>query len=325
MGLPRSGTTWLGKILDSHPDTFYSHEPDSAVPFRGIPLMVEADSASEYESALRGEVERMQSVRTVRVVGKLPIFPKRHSARLPVWLRAQELLVWKGLARVFGEPNVPRHVAGGPSRDARWVWKSIESTGRLGAIARLFPSARIVFVIRHPCGVAASILRGEEDMKFSAGPSSEDRGFFELLARTGVARSRGLTVERFFAMSAIERIAWRWALLNEKTLHELSGLPNCRVVRYEDLCDRPIEVSRDLLAFAHLDWADQTHAFVSSSTAREDGSYYGVFKDPREAANKWRKTLPQEAIETILHVAGQTDSGRLFVDSESSESSTKKP
>ena len=162
-------------------------------------------------------------------------------------------------------------------------------------------------------------------MKFSAGPSSEDRGFFELLARTGVARSRGLTVERFFAMSAIERIAWRWALLNEKTLHELSGLPNCRVVRYEDLCDRPIEVSRDLLAFAHLDWADQTHAFVSSSTAREDGSYYGVFKDPREAANKWRKTLPQEAIETILHVAGQTDSGRLFVDSESSESSTKKP
>jgi hypothetical protein len=28
-GLPRSGTTWLGKIFDSHPETLYRHEPDS--------------------------------------------------------------------------------------------------------------------------------------------------------------------------------------------------------------------------------------------------------------------------------------------------------
>lgn len=25
-GLPRSGTTWLGKLFDSHPDTLYRHE-----------------------------------------------------------------------------------------------------------------------------------------------------------------------------------------------------------------------------------------------------------------------------------------------------------
>src|SRR6185312_4530492 len=28
-GLPRSGTTWIGKLFDSHPDTLYRHEPDS--------------------------------------------------------------------------------------------------------------------------------------------------------------------------------------------------------------------------------------------------------------------------------------------------------
>ena len=27
-GMARSGTSWLGKILDSHPDTLYRHEPD---------------------------------------------------------------------------------------------------------------------------------------------------------------------------------------------------------------------------------------------------------------------------------------------------------
>ena len=28
VGLPRSGTTWVGKIFDSHPSTLYLHEPD---------------------------------------------------------------------------------------------------------------------------------------------------------------------------------------------------------------------------------------------------------------------------------------------------------
>ena len=28
LGSPRSGTTWLAKIFDSHPDILYRHEPD---------------------------------------------------------------------------------------------------------------------------------------------------------------------------------------------------------------------------------------------------------------------------------------------------------
>jgi hypothetical protein len=28
-GLPRSRTTWLGKIFDSQPDTLYRHEPNN--------------------------------------------------------------------------------------------------------------------------------------------------------------------------------------------------------------------------------------------------------------------------------------------------------
>src|SRR5690348_2541774 len=32
VGSPRSGTTWLAKIIDSHPDVLYRHEPDDFVP-----------------------------------------------------------------------------------------------------------------------------------------------------------------------------------------------------------------------------------------------------------------------------------------------------
>ncbi len=32
LGAPRSGTTWLAKIIDSHPDVLYRHEPDETLP-----------------------------------------------------------------------------------------------------------------------------------------------------------------------------------------------------------------------------------------------------------------------------------------------------
>jgi sulfotransferase family protein len=32
LGAPRSGTTWLAKIVDSHPDVLYRHEPDATLP-----------------------------------------------------------------------------------------------------------------------------------------------------------------------------------------------------------------------------------------------------------------------------------------------------
>ncbi len=101
-----------------------------------------------------------------------------------------------------------------------------------------------------PCGVAASLLQGELATMFSDGPASEDYGFFRLLAETEQARARGLSVDRFRGMSRTERVAWRWALLNEKALSDLEGLPNCRVVRYEDLCERPHQVSRELFEFS---------------------------------------------------------------------------
>ena len=312
MGLPRSGTTWLGKIFDSHPDTFYSHEPDSAQPFRGIPLLLAAEPAAEYRARLTQEVERLRGLRTTRVVGKLPLFEKTYSTSMPAWVRAKELLVLKSLSRAFGDLKVPRHVCGSLEQASRWVWKSIESSGRLGALARSMPESRVIFLIRHPCGVAASILRGEESTKFSAGRSSEDHGFFELLAQTGPARSRGLTVDRFLAMSPVARVAWRWALLNEKTIEDLSGLSNCTVVRYEDLCERPLEVSRDLFQFAQLSWNDQTERFISLSTTKNDASYYGVFKDPRKSAHKWKEQLSSDVVEEILEVAAKTASGRLY-------------
>ena len=314
MGLPRSGTTWLGKIFDSHPATYYAHEPDSARPMRDIPLLIDLQELDGLKERLVSVVEALRDLRTIRVVGKLPLFPKSFTSALPFWWRSQAMFFYKSLSRAFGDLTLPRHVCGDADRASAWVWKSIESTGRLGAIARAFPRSKVVFIVRHPCAVAASLFKGQQSMKFSAGPASEDYGFFALLSETAVARSRGLTLDRFHAMSPVERVAWRWALLNEKTLADVSGLPNCTVLRYEDLCERPAEVSRAMFDFAGLPWDQQTERFVLSSTTRDDHSYYGVFKDPRQSANKWKEELTRDVTAQILQVVADTSAGRLYLE-----------
>jgi hypothetical protein len=180
---------------------------------------------------------------------------------------------------------------------------------------RAAPNAKGILILRHPCGYIASVLRGEAERKFGGdGATAEDYGIFKLLARTPRAHERGLTLEAFRAMSAIERLAWRWVLYNEKAIDDIGGLPNCTYVLYENVCRHPIAEARRLFEFAGLAWSAQTEDFVVHSTASENSAYYSVFKDPLKAANKWRQELSAGDIDTIMSVVKQSETGRLYVD-----------
>ncbi len=55
-GMPRSGTTWLGKIFDSHPETLYRHEPDAWGRLNAMPLLAQPDQAERF----RGYGQRLR-------------------------------------------------------------------------------------------------------------------------------------------------------------------------------------------------------------------------------------------------------------------------
>ena len=61
-GLPRSGTTWLGKIFDSHPMTLYRHEPDSVERISGVPLLPDAPDAGTGVLEQDLECAQVQSI-----------------------------------------------------------------------------------------------------------------------------------------------------------------------------------------------------------------------------------------------------------------------
>src|SRR5260370_26976372 len=74
LGAPRSGTSWVGKIFDSHPDVLYRHEPDSVLSEPGLPFIIPHNEGACYASIALALLDRMLRVPTIKSAGSLPVF-----------------------------------------------------------------------------------------------------------------------------------------------------------------------------------------------------------------------------------------------------------
>lgn len=309
-GMPRSGTTWIGKIFDSHPQTLYRHEPDSWSPLSAVPLVPRMEDAPLYFSLLRGFVASVASMNVPKVCAKTPVFKKAYQSTA-----AFEIQRVGALAARIGGKVVPGFPVVGASRrihgEMRLVWKSIESLARLGVLIETFPAARAIHIIRHPCGYVSSVLRGEQRSQFEDNSgSSEDYGIYHLLLDTDLAKSQSLNLGYLASLTAVERLAWRWLLFNEKAIKDCSTTGRVLVVYYDDLCRDPVGITRKMFDFVGLEWAPQTQEFLGRSTSDDDGTYYGVFKNSLLAASRWKRDLSEEDQHRISAIAEKGVAGR---------------
>jgi hypothetical protein len=309
MGLPRSGTTWIGKIFDSHPETLYLHEPDSAVFIKELPLIADSESESATR-ALSSALARTLNVRIARVVGVLPQFPKAYRTPPMDWAHRQLALGAKVCSGFIGDWSIPDLRVS--DRPVRLVWKSIESLGRLGLIAHAMPNARIIHIMRHPAGWTSSLARGRRERRFLADDRNEWWSF-DLLEATPAAKRRGLTRASFEPMSDLERDVWAWVLWNEQAMDASADLSNVMRIRYEDVCTAPLVEAQRMFKFAHLDWDRQTNEFVDQSTSTHKDQFYGVFRDPGTAANKWRKSISASDLTIIETILSESPIGRSYL------------
>ncbi|NOX92740.1 MAG: sulfotransferase, partial [Gammaproteobacteria bacterium] len=258
-GMPRSGTTWLGKVLDSHPNTLYRHEPDSKGRLADMPLLPTIENEKNYRDVVQRFAENLPEINDTKVAASLPVFQKRYYSFARYQLYRGMAWLAKAASKGIGEISFPLPVSRRALNSVSIVWKSIESVGRIGVIEAALPEAKIILVVRHPCGYIASVLRGEKSGKFSGSHrTSEDYGMLELLLKTPQACRRGLTRELLEALSPVERLAWRWVLFNEKAMEEMDGKSHCTYVSYDSICDDPVGGARNLLEFSGLNWNLQT-------------------------------------------------------------------
>ncbi len=301
-GMPRSGTTWIGKLFDSHPDTLYRHEPDSVRKLK-MPLFPEKEDAVRYREELECFIEALPQMRSPEVVGKQPLFPKSYQSSAGLAAYRASVLVAKAASPAFRHfPSVFRPTGEDCGR-ARLVWKSIESQGRLGVCIQALPQIRAIHLMRHPCGYVASVLRGQAAKRFNdTTPAAEGLWVLKLLLATSSGKRHGVSLDDLARLTPEERLAWRWVLVQEKTLADIGECERVLTVKYEDVCADPAGMTRRMFAFAGLEFHPQIEHFVQASTGATHKAYYSVFKNPRAVANHWRSELPQPVIDRIMAV-----------------------
>ncbi|WP_321389742.1 sulfotransferase [Emcibacter sp.] len=315
IGSPRSGTTWVAKIFDSHPDVLYRHEPDSVVVTEEVPFFPKSEEIEKLIPATRDYFTRLWDVRQLKSAGSLPVFPKSYFSAFMNAFRAKFLFMLKVIGAVAHRLSLPSDVkvpAVSRRKMAKGkivpVMKSVNSNCRTGLVARAFPEGKVVHILRHPCGYVSSQLRGRK-LKLM-----ENVVFYEEVAAMPLSKERGWTVEKLKEMSLEEQLACTWVSFNEKVMKDIEGLENCYDLVYEDLCDDPIGVTRKLYAFCGLSYNDQTDAFLQSSLnySGSNEKYHQTVRDPKTAAEKWKKELDADQISKIRNIVSGTIAGDRF-------------
>ena len=311
LGAPRSGTTWLAKIFDSHPDVIYRHEPDTVLRSSSIPVIYTDTQPASLADEVREYLLRLFAVRSPKSAGSLPVFRKRFRSASMEYLRSLTVYGAKFAASAGLKPlaniAIPDLVSRKGPAPLRYVLKSVSARGRVGLFSEALPKSKTVFLVRHPCGQVASTLNG-----ISKGKFERSIPFAEVLS-TNEAREIGLTVDTFGKLDLVQQCAWHWAILNQKALNDLPGAGRSTTVLYENLCNTPQAMVQQLFAFTGLDWNSQSEEFLRKSTAIDgNGGYFQVVRNSLAAAQSWRKTLDQDKQRKVLEIATQVAAGRMF-------------
>lgn len=307
LGAPRSGTTWLAKIIDSHPDVLYRHEPDEALP---CPLALTPD-------ALPALLARWARETGARTVAKRPYFEKSWQ---PEWARGFRAMLATAVnaasrlpppLRALGACRIPDL---GARVAPRLAIKSISWAQGAAIVPRSLPDSRTLFIFRHPCAQVASVMRGNRKHRFDLKTGGTDMPFDEAAA-IRFAAACGITEASFQALPDAAKYAWSWRAFNEPTYAALADQPNVHLVLYEALCADPEALAQRILAFAGLGWTNQTRDFVRRSSAYEGRhGYYGLFRNALTAAEAWRNSMTQADQAAVRSVATASPLARFWPD-----------
>jgi len=316
-GMPRSGTTWLGKLFDSHPHVLYRHEPDTWRPVRIT------DGSDADRETLHTFMASLPAIRALRVSGKRPLFPKAWMSKPAAHLTGSSVELARVMGRIYPSFPVLFHPSGDRDPERVVVWKSIQSLESLGTALRILDKAKGVHLVRHPCGYVSSILRGVSSKNFTDN-SIDWQAYVSVKKIVGTSLGDRFGFDKNFekvlnSLSQEERLAWRWVVTNEKTFLEASQNERSTTVYYEDICRSPLASLEKLFDFVCLPMHQQTREFVVASTSHSNDSYYSIYKDPSAAAWRWQQELDSSTVDRIMAIVALSDVGQPYIGMTSSE------
>ena len=252
-GVPRSGTSWLGQIIESSPDVIYRFQPIFSYAFKEA---VNVDSAKEdYERFFAGIYESSDDF--------LHQKDKREAGLYPTFIKKDH----------------PEYL----------VFKINRYQYLLSKMLYYFKNLKLIGIVRHPCGVINSWLKNHKEFPQDADPMKE--------WRFGACRNKG-RAEEYFGFYKWKEVAHFYLDLKDKYPNQVN------IIKYEELVNDPISLTKHILNFIGLDYVEQTETFLYECHSVHKDNPYAVFKD-KTVMDKWISELdPYISNEIICEIEG---------------------
>jgi hypothetical protein len=307
VGVPRSGSTWVVRMLGRAKDTCLIHEPDNPfnapfairagrdLPGRLFPVLEPGDDAPDYETlwleafGSRGaeftddeRARRAEASRLLEAAGEEAVARAFAGfGELAPQLRAAEELAVPDRPSRAAENVIVKSVYAPLA--AEWVATRTE--------------AMPVLITRDPRNVVSSWL----DLGWIE-PAADDP--FEPPAMTlhgagvqdAVCARLGAPPAPA-ARSRIERLAWFVALMNRALEQIATRHPEWPLVRHEALCADPAAGLRELAERLELEWTDEATAAVAEANTPGEG--YATNRVADQLPEVWRARLTSGQIEAV--------------------------
>lgn len=301
IGSGRSGTTWLGKLFDSHPDTVYLHEPDAVLRRPDLPTFPAPEDLERYAGEAAGYLDALKKVRRPGVIGVPPRFAKNYRGAAGGGFHRSTMVMGKAMRRLAGRKWAGPPVPLAPRKGARglYVMKSVSAVCRAPLWSAADPRLKIIHLIRHIGGRVASLERG-----MAAGLMNPDPQIDELF-ELPEAELYPFTKQEIRRRRLIDKLAYSWMVQNDKAAADMEGCPHYRSVIYEDLCKATSRTVMELFGFAGLEPSIETNMFLKTLERQAvDGkaAYHSVMKSPLSSIDRWRRELSPDEQDCIMEI-----------------------
>lgn len=296
VGPGRSGTTWVGTLIDSCPDVVYRFEP-----FHRL-APIDTEYRRWMQKLKQQEVRQEDLAQLYRLLyrahpltDKEPFFPKSY----PLFTFGRRQL-WP-IARMLRPAAQVYDAAYSPPLGAPVVFKEVTFIRQLQNLIERTDMA-VIYLVRHPCATVLSEVHGQQEGKM---PSARQQRLKEVL----LEHSPDLA-ERFAEVcegtDMIRKTALLWRCEMEACVRRVMSSRRGMIITYEQLADDAYTHVKVMFAHLGLTYSGQTAEFIdalyglrspSQHIPKRTGwgdSYYSIYRNPREQKDAWKVRISTE-------------------------------
>lgn len=283
-GIPRSGSTWLGKMLSLASNVQYLHEPFhpnrklQASPLKDFfPYLKGEDSKDKIE----GLYNYMQDVLSYRVPGLYDSGDKRNARKIRWIYQPMAGFYHRTAHHIPLQKDPPALLA------AEWLEKYFNS--------------RVVLVVRHPAAFVASLNKTNWPRFGMNTFLSQEDLMTDLLS--GFKTELEEDVKENTSVLQNQVLFWR---IMHHVIHVYKEQhPSWIVVRHEDVSNDPVNMFKELYEQLDLNFSKKVLHTIEEATSAQNESR--LTRDSKKNAQAWKRLLSDDEIHKIKEYSDDVD------------------